>query len=55
MCDLGYIFDETAANSGYCAKAKEYTKTDLQYGDGRTKNTANMPLANQCWTDPSPD
>ena len=55
MCDLGYIFDETAANSGYCAKAKEYTKTDLQYGDGRTKNTANMSLADQCWTDPSPD
>ena len=55
MCDLGYIFDETAANGGYCAKAKEYTKTDLQYGDVRTKNTANMPLADQCWTDTSPD
>ena len=53
-CEIGKIFDENAAATGYCANTKSFTKTDLQYGPGQTRNT-NFEVDNQCWTKRGPE
>lgn len=49
-CDTGQYFDKT---SGSCMSADAYTKTDMQYGKGQTKNSTDVD--NQCWTKTTPD
>jgi len=46
-CEVGKIFDANARSSGFCVTAQSFTKTDLQYGKGKSKNTAS--LKEQCW------
>ena len=53
-CEIGKIFDENAAATGYCANTISFTKTDLQYGPGQTRNT-NFEVDNQCWTKRGPE
>lgn len=53
-CDIGKIFSETATATGFCADAMGYTKTDLQYGKGKTKNSQ-PDVAKQCWPIATPD
>ncbi len=50
-CETGQFFDK---DSGECKSAAAYSKMDLQYGKGKTKNS-NMPLENQCWTILTPE
>ncbi len=47
-CDVGKIFDATAKSSGFCVPTQSFSKTDLQYGKGKSKNT--VPLNEQCWS-----
>ncbi len=52
-CELGQVFSSTTTPT-YCATALGLSKTDLQYGKGKTKNT--NPKSNcQCWTVTTPD
>lgn len=44
-CQTGEYFDQL---SNTCKKAIVYSKTDLMYGKGKTKNA--VDLSNQCWT-----
>lgn len=53
-CDLGKIFNSDAASSNYCVEARALTKTDLQYGSGKTKNSL-LDLGDQCWTISDPE
>ena len=49
-CDSGMMFNKSAETvAGLCTEAVAYTKTDMQYGKGKTKNTVTA-LENQCWT-----
>ena len=48
-CDVGQVFDKDAENTGYCTSATAYTKTDMQYGAGKTRATSG-DLDTQCWT-----
>lgn len=50
-CNSGEYFNKTA---GKCESAAAYTKMDLQYGKGKTRNT-NTDVDNQCWTVTTPD
>lgn len=49
-CDTGQYFDE---DNGTCETAVAYSKSDMQYGKGETKNT--VPLAQQCWLIATPE
>lgn len=49
-CDIGKIFN---SETGACDDADAYSKTDMQYGKGRTKD--NTKLAAQCWTIVAPE
>lgn len=46
VCQTGQYFNE---DTSACETAVAYSKTDLQYGKGKTKNT-NSDVKNQCWT-----
>lgn len=46
-CPVGKVFDANALDSECCADAKVYSKNDLQYGPGKSADTA---LDSQCWT-----
>lgn len=48
-CAQGMIFDQDAKMNGFCATAVAYSRTDLQYGLGKTKNS-NPDVSKQCWT-----
>lgn len=49
-CDSGKVFNNKATSAaGHCVDAIAYTKTDMQYGKGQTKNS-NPKITNQCWT-----
>ena len=48
-CDVGQVFDKNAESTGYCTSATAYTKTDMQYGAGKTRATSG-DLDTQCWT-----
>lgn len=50
-CRVGEYFD---AQSDSCKPASAYSKTELQYGKGKTKNN-NTNLDNQCWTKVNPE
>ena len=49
-CSSGQYFDE---DDGICKTAVAYSKSDMQYGKGETKNT--VPLAQQCWLIATPE
>lgn len=49
-CNIGQYFDE---DNGTCKTAVAYSKSDMQYGKGGTKNT--VPLAQQCWLIATPE
>lgn len=49
-CQTGQYFDK---DSNSCLAAKALTKTDLQYGIGKTKNTSD--IRQQCWTQVTPE
>lgn len=49
-CDTGQYFDE---DDGICKTAVAYSKSDMQYGKGETKNT--VPLDEQCWLIATPE
>ena len=49
-CDIGKIFN---SETGACDDADAYSKPDMQYGKGRTKD--NTKLAAQCWTIVAPE
>lgn len=53
-CDVGNVFDEKASGNGYCSVAQGYSKVDLQYGAGQTRNS-NQDLEQQCWTITTPN
>lgn len=53
-CDVGKIFSSTALSSGYCVDATGYSKTDMQYGKDKTKESWST-LAEQCWAKKDPD
>lgn len=48
-CETGQYFDSTA---GVCRPAVAYSRIDMQYGKGKTKNTA--AIERQCWTVTTP-
>ena len=49
-CDSGKVFNNKATTAAvHCGDATAYTKTDMQYGKGKTKNNNPEP-ENQCWT-----
>ncbi len=49
-CDSGKVFNNNATSAAnHCGDAYAYTKTDMQYGKGKTKNNNPKP-ENQCWT-----
>ena len=49
-CDSGKVFNNKATSTAtHCGEAIAYTKSDMQYGKGKTKNN-NPDVANQCWT-----
>lgn len=50
-CETGQAFDK---KSGACVSAGAYTKTDLQYGKGKTKNS-DEDVEKQCWTKTTPE
>ncbi len=54
VCDTGKIFNENAPSSGYCTDTAAYSKTDMLYGAGKTRNTAG-DLKNHCWPLATPD
>lgn len=45
-CQLGQVFNQ---RENRCVPAVAYTKSDLKYGRGQTRNTNNN-VATQCWT-----
>ncbi len=49
-CEMGQYFDTKTSS---CRTAKAYSKTDMQYGDGQTKNT--VEIENQCWLSVDPE
>lgn len=49
-CQTGEYFDQ---NINACRGAAAYSKTDMQYGKGQTKNT--VELKDQCWTIVDPE
>ena len=49
-CNIGQYFDE---DDGICKTAVAYSKSDMQYGKGETKNT--VPLDEQCWLIATPE
>ncbi len=53
-CDKGKIFDANAKSSGYCTDTTGYTKTDMMYGKGKTKNSV-QNIDDQCWPLITPD
>ena len=54
-CNSGRVFNNTAkTTSDHCGEAVAYTKTDMQYGKGQTKNS-NPDPKNQCWTQTETD
>ena len=53
-CDLGKIYDENVSSSGYCKATVALSKTDLQYGLGKTKDSV-KDIKKQCWTIINPD
>ncbi len=54
--DCGSVAVKSGPNltNGTCKTAKAFTKTDLQYGPGETRNT-NYEFDDQCWTKATPD
>ncbi len=50
-CQSGEYFNQA---QGKCLSAAAYSKTDLQYGKDKTKNSE-QPLEDQCWTILTPD
>lgn len=49
-CDSGKVFNNKATSTAtHCGEAIAYTKSDMQYGKGKTKNN-NPDVAQQCWT-----
>ncbi len=49
-CEAGKVFNNKATSTAtHCGEAIAYTKSDMQYGKGKTKNN-NPDVANQCWT-----
>lgn len=46
-CEVGKIFNKNASSTGYCADTKSFSKVDMQYGKGATKNS--RTLKDQCW------
>lgn len=48
---LGQYFD---SKTGECKNAMAFTRIDMQYGKGKTKETNTKP-ENQCWTKVSPE
>ncbi|MBP9999622.1 MAG: hypothetical protein KBT14_02925 [Proteobacteria bacterium] len=51
LCDLGQYFDST---SGQCKSALGFSRTDLQYGVGKT-NSKSGKVSDQCWTKTTPE
>ncbi len=49
-CETGQAFNK---KTGACESAAAYTKIDLQYGKGKTKNNTNVN--DQCWTKTTPE
>ncbi len=49
-CSSGQYFDK---DDGICKTAVAYSKSDMQYGKGETKNT--VPLDEQCWLIATPE
>ena len=52
-CAVGTIFDADAVTNGYCVSATGYSKQDLQYGRGNSKDS--VALGGQCWTEVQTD
>lgn len=50
-CELGQYFDSA---QGVCKTATGYSRTDMQYGKDKTKNTS-PSLDTQCWTKTAPE
>lgn len=49
-CEAGKVFNNKATSTAtHCGEAIAYTKSDMQYGKGKTKNN-NPDVAKQCWT-----
>lgn len=49
-CEAGKVFNNKATSTAtHCGEAIAYTKSDMQYGKGKTKNN-NPDVAQQCWT-----
>lgn len=49
-CEAGKVFNSNATTAdAYCGDAYAYTKTDMQYGKGKTKNDVEN-VKEQCWT-----
>ncbi len=51
-CETGEAFN---SETGNCDKAAAFSKIDLQYGKGLTKNSAPKDVNEQCWTATTPD
>lgn len=51
VCDTGQYYDSA---DGTCKTANAFSKTELQYGPGQTRNT-NFEVDNQCWYKTTPD
>lgn len=50
ICDTGQYYNE---KTGTCQTASAYSKTDMQYGDGQTKNS--VEIEKQCWLAVDPE
>jgi hypothetical protein len=49
-CEAGKVFNNKATSTAtHCGEAIAYTKSDMQYGKGKTKNS-NLNVSQQCWT-----
>lgn len=49
-CEAGKVFNNKATSTAtHCGEAIAYTKSDMQYGKGKTKNS-NPNVSQQCWT-----
>ncbi len=54
-CNSGTVFNNNATSVvNHCTEAVGYTKLDMQYGKGKTKNSNPEP-DNQCWTETETD
>ncbi len=51
VCKSGQYFNSQTA---MCEMSGAMTKTDIQYGYAKTKNTARWPVSSQCWTKVTP-